>query len=209
MIRSLHTLKAVDQLKDVTVSLEARTRVLEDMSRRDPLTGLYNRGHLDVFLEQVFSRALSQGTAVSIAFADLDKFKNINDTYGHAAGDQVLKSAAQMLRRSLRDSDVVARYGGEEFIIVLPGSSQLVALEVCDRIQHCFRETSHVLNHGWEVPLTISMGIATHGDGVNFDTVENFIRAADAAAYEAKKQGRDRNIVHLPGRVASGPNKLH
>ena len=108
MLRNLRALQEVDYLQDHAESLASRTKELEETNRRDALTGLFNRGYLDRFLEFAFKEASEREEPLSIAFADLDKFKSINDTYGHQIGDQILVTTANILKSSLRGTDIVA-----------------------------------------------------------------------------------------------------
>jgi len=194
MLRSLHALQTVDNLQDQAVSLESRTKELEETNRRDALTGLYNRRHLDEFLEDAYHQAISEGRPLSIAFADLDKFKSINDTYGHQVGDQILETTAKILKANVRGDDLVARYGGEEFIIVYPGTDCELVKIICERIVKAFQETRHDVGATEALAVTISVGTATLGDGRSFDSVDEFVKAADKALYTAKLQGRNRSI---------------
>ncbi|MEM7283533.1 MAG: GGDEF domain-containing protein, partial [Pseudomonadota bacterium] len=118
MIRNLQSLREVNSLKEAAETLETRTQELEAENKRDALTGIYNRSHLDAVLDNEYVSATKNGWPLSIAFVDIDFFKKVNDTYGHSAGDTVLRNAAKILQKGTRDTDVVARYGGEEFILL-------------------------------------------------------------------------------------------
>jgi diguanylate cyclase (GGDEF)-like protein len=194
MLRSLHALQTVDSLQDQAESLETRTKELEETNRRDALTGLYNRRHLDEYLEDAFRQATERHQPVSIAFADLDKFKGINDTYGHQVGDQILEATAKILKASVRGDDVVARYGGEEFIIVFPGTDRALVQTICERIVKSFQATTHDVGAAEALAVTVSMGMATHAEDRMFESVDAFVKAADKALYTAKLQGRNRSI---------------
>jgi PleD family two-component response regulator len=124
MIRNLHTLQEMGTLRDTADSMSERARELEEESRRDPLTGAYNRAYLEQYLRQEFEQASRNDWPLSIAFCDLDGFKKVNDTYGHQAGDKVLVATADLLRQNVRRVDVVARYGGEEFVLVFPATDR-------------------------------------------------------------------------------------
>lgn len=155
----------------------------------DSLTGLYNRG---TFLEQ-FTREVSRcargGPAFSLAIFDLDRFKQLNDRYGHPAGDRVLKALAEVLRASIRKHDTVGRYGGEEFALLMPGTGKDTAARVAERVRREL-EVRGVIVEGKRIDVTISGGIATYGvDGDDWDTL---LSAADSALYEAKDAGRNR-----------------
>jgi len=194
VLRNLRALQQVDNLKNTTESLVNRAQELEETSRRDGLTGLYNRRHLDEFLETAFAEAEETGRPLSIAFADLDKFKQVNDNFGHQIGDQILGTTANILKASVRSDDLVARYGGEEFILVLPGTDYALVKTICERIVASFQGTAHDVGAGEELVVTISMGMATHGGKHTFTSVDEFVRAADRALYTAKLQGRNRTV---------------
>lgn len=194
MLRNLRTLQVVEELHDKAETLESRTRELEESSQRDALTGLYNRRHLDEFLGNAFAVAGARGEPLSIAFADLDHFKSINDTYGHQVGDKILVAIAKLLESNTRSSDLVARYGGEEFILVFPNSDTKLVMAICERIVKSTAANKHnFVEEGLSV--TISMGIATHGADVNFPDVKSFVHAADTALYKAKLDGRNRSVL--------------
>jgi diguanylate cyclase (GGDEF)-like protein len=196
LVRSLRALTAVNTLRDQTDSLEIRTRTLEESSRRDPLTGLYNRAFLDEFLDEAFRNANADTAPLSVAFADLDRFKSINDTYGHATGDHVLVTTANILRANVRESDIVARYGGEEFIIVFPNTDHSLVGIITERIVKAFQKTSYDVGVTKDLAVTISVGMATHGDGRDFDKAWSLVKAADEALYAAKLGGRNRCIPY-------------
>ena len=194
MVRNLQALQTVNSLQNQTDSLEERTRELEESSRRDPLTGLYNRAYLNEFLDQAFLTATKKKSPLSVAFADLDRFKSVNDTYGHAIGDQILVTTANILKASVRGSDIVARYGGEEFILVFPDTDYLLVKMISERIVKAFQETHHDVGTTQDLAVTISVGMATHGDGREFENVFALVKAADKALYTAKLQGRNRSV---------------
>lgn len=195
MLRSLQSLNAVNQLKDQTDSLESRTRELEESSRRDGLTGLFNRRHLDEFLAAAFRHARAGGQPLSIAFADLDSFKGVNDTHGHKIGDQVLLATARLLQCNVRSSDVVARYGGEEFVVVFPDTDRETARAICERIVKACADARHDLEtEPSALTVTISIGTATTDAASGFETVDDLVAAADKALYAAKLGGRNRTV---------------
>ncbi len=148
---------------------------------------------IDGYLRQEFEQTSRADWPLSIAFCDLDGFKKVNDTYGHQAGDSVLKATAELLRQNVRRVDVVARYGGEEFILVFPSTDRDVVRQVCERIVAAFRTTRHDIAPQ-PVPVTVSIGYATHDTTQRFASVEALVRAADQALYTAKLQGRNRTV---------------
>ncbi len=197
MIRSLQVLQDINSLKAVTEKSFARTLDLEEENRRDPLTGVYNRTHLDAVLLREYEQSVSQHLPLSVAFADLDNFKAINDNYGHQAGDRTLQKTARILRENTRDTDLIARYGGEEFVVVLPATDAETANGICERIVNAFREATHDLGV-LHARVTISVGCATHCPRTRFANSAELIKAADQALYTAKMRGRNRTVRFEP-----------
>jgi diguanylate cyclase (GGDEF)-like protein len=197
MVRNLHTLREVNTLRVTADSLSARAMELEAETRRDALTGVFNRSFLEQYLAREFDSASRQGWPLSLAFCDLDHFKSVNDTHGHQAGDRILQATARVLRGNTRDSDVVARYGGEEFVLVLPNADAATCRSICERIVAAVGGSRHDIGQG-ELAVTISIGFATQSPGSPFDSVEALLAAADQALYAAKTQGRNRAVPHGP-----------
>ncbi|MEJ2655626.1 MAG: diguanylate cyclase [Desulfobacterales bacterium] len=167
--------------------LEAKKR-LEIQSRTDPLTGVLNRRAILSQIGCELSRAKRDNAHISISILDLDHFKKINDTFGHLAGDAVLRECMHRVESAIRAYDSVGRFGGEEFIVVLPGTNEADAFTVAERIR--LRITGKDANvDGINVPFTISQGLAT-GNGET--TVDQLIALADKALYRAKENGRNR-----------------
>ena len=158
---------------------------LWDMAVTDSLTGLYVRRYFMVKLHEEVHRAERYNNILSIVMADLDRFKNINDTYGHDVGDRVLKEIGRFLQQNVRDLDMVARYGGEEFVIMIPEAAKDAAYSMSERLRKKFSRLKFE-----NLPqITISLGIATFPfDGKQ---PEDLLRKADAAMYAAKKAGRN------------------
>lgn len=155
----------------------------------DSLTGIYNRGTFLAEFEREVSRAARGGAAFSLAIFDLDRFKQLNDRYGHPAGDQVLRAFADVLRSGIRKHDVVGRYGGEEFALLMPQTGKETALRVAERIRRAL-ETRGIHVEVGRIDVTLSAGVATYGaDGEDWDQL---LSAADTALYEAKNAGRNR-----------------
>jgi diguanylate cyclase (GGDEF)-like protein len=181
----------------MTENFEARTAELENKHRRDALTGVFNRGHLDQVLDVEFRSALAGGWPLSVVFADLDRFKQVNDTYGHPAGDAVLIATADIILDAVRDTDCVARYGGEEFVIIFPGLGSEGAKKIGERILARLRSAHHEVTGG-TVVATASLGLATHGPGAPFESAAKLLEAADRSVYAAKRQGRNRLVTYDP-----------
>ncbi len=196
LARNLKMIEESNQARHQAEVLERRARVLEERTRRDGLTGIFNRAHLDEVLREEFVNATESGLPLSIAFLDLDHFKHVNDSHGHQVGDQVLSSVAGMLSAKLRGSDVVARYGGEEFLLVLPGTRIAAARTLLTRLRHEIACTPHATVAGEGIYVTASIGVATHMEVYRFDDLESLVRGADRAVYMAKRAGRDRLTVY-------------
>jgi diguanylate cyclase len=170
---------------DATRQLNRANQFARDAAS-DPLTGLGNRRHLDHRFAELLREAEQSGSALAVAMLDVDRFKPINDNFGHAAGDRVLVALAQLLRDNVRADDVLARLGGEEFVIVLPGKTRERALEICQRL--CERIRHHRWPEGGPERVTASIGVTACGP---FDAAL-LLQRCDEALYEAKRQGRDR-----------------
>jgi len=161
---------------------------LEKLSLTDPLTGLYNRRHLMGTLATEVQRSRRQRRPFTVLLADVDKFKQYNDTHGHLAGDAALVKVAEVFRRTTRAVDCVARYGGEEFVVMLLECPIATAALVAERIRA--RVAEQDLGEG---KVTVSIGLAEYPDGG--DTPEELIATADAAMYQAKSSGRNQVVV--------------
>ena len=166
---------------------------LQDQSIRDPITGLFNRRYMEESLDREIQRCERKRQALSIIMLDVDHFKRFNDTFGHEAGDIVLRELGQFLQRYVRGSDIACRYGGEEFTLILPEAS----LEVCRKRAEQLRQGVRHLNlqhrHHPLGAITLSIGVACFPEhGLSSEVV---IRAADTALYRAKQQGRDRVVT--------------
>lgn len=182
-------------------ALERRIAMLETHTQRDPLTGLYNRAYLDQQLEQEFERAVRKQLPLCLAYVDIDHFKEINDTFGHAAGDQALVTVASQMLARARQRDTVARYGGEEFIVLLPNTYAEDARRVLEGMLAAVREAPGLTRNGAGSRITFSAGIASlTPDGIAFDTPAQLLEAADRALYQTKSTGRGQITVYHTGR---------
>jgi len=171
-----------------TQLIEAR-ETLRIQASHDSLTGVWNRRAILERLGDELARAGREGTPVAVALADLDHFKRINDSYGHAAGDAVLCEAVNRMRVSLRLYDAIGRYGGEEFLMVLPGCTAQDAVKLADRLRMGIgQETVEV--SGGHIVITSSLGVAA-SDTIPVLDAASLIRAADTALYRAKAGGRN------------------
>lgn len=161
------------------------------LAKRDALTGLFNRGEFLRIADLELKRAHRHGTDTCAIMVDLDLFKNINDSYGHPAGDSVLKHAAACLLGGVRNIDVVARVGGEEFVVLLPQTSQAAAVMLAEKLLLLLQHAPAKISSDLQVVVTASFGVGTLPAGQQ-GTVESLYAAADHALYEAKRLGRNR-----------------
>ncbi|MDX2128403.1 MAG: diguanylate cyclase [Chloroherpetonaceae bacterium] len=185
---TMRRLKDSDQQKTLLLKqVREQSEALEKQSKEDSLTSLYNRRYLDKYLSIEFERAKRYDRPLSVAMADIDYFKKVNDRFSHQVGDRVLREVAQIFKKNSRISDVVARYGGEEFVLVMPETIKENAYIVCEKIRQS------VETYDWKsihpnLTLTISIGIAQSDD---IDNYEKLIGKADENLYVAKDKGRN------------------
>ena len=188
--------RANKRLETKISEIEQLQAQLREQAIRDPLTGLYNRRYLDETLEREVARAKRDDLPIAILMLDIDHFKQVNDTYGHEAGDLLLKSLAGILLRESRRSDIACRFGGEEFCVIMPGVPMPVARQRAEAWRKSFAEFSLAYKHH-TLRATLSIGIAIYPDHGN--TGENILHIADGALYTAKQAGRNRvEIAPLP-----------
>jgi two-component system, cell cycle response regulator len=176
---------------------EALQKNLYDSATRDGLTKMYNKKYFSDTFKKEFAYALRQRVPLSLVMFDVDHFKNINDTYGHLAGDYVLARLAGKVSECLRAEDTLARYGGEEFALALREASEKQAFACAERIRRTIELSEFVFN---DVPMavTMSFGVATF-TGAEFQNPEDLIAAADAFLYKAKRGGRNRVEARMLG----------
>jgi diguanylate cyclase (GGDEF)-like protein len=184
------------------IERDASKRIYE-MSVRDGLTGVFNRRYFDERLVAEFAFAARHGTALCVLMGDIDHFKRINDTYGHQAGDLVLRRVVAELRAGLRTEDVMARYGGEEFAVLARGIDVVGTRLFAERVR-AMVERAHIVWEGTRIPITISIGFAHNHAGMTVSKPERLVAAADEALYAAKRAGRNRVECALsPGRYSA------
>jgi two-component system, cell cycle response regulator len=183
-----------EELQKRNSELEEMLYRVEYMAMTDPLTGLYNRRRFNDVLKREFATTWRYQNELSCVMIDIDKFKAINDKYGHPVGDLVLKSIAGVLTESLREVDVATRYGGEEFALIMPHTSKRDAIVATNRIMEKIR-AAEVIAGDEVVRFTVSMGIADMND-VDTNDMDDLIRAADLALYEAKRLGRNQTVAY-------------
>lgn len=163
---------------------------MEELAVKDPLTGAYNRRFLIKYLESGIINAKETGKSIAVVMFDIDKFKRINDDYGHLIGDEVIKALATTLMKSCRDYDIVSRYGGEEFVLVMPGATEEIAIVRAEAIRMAFSELK--IAEAIDRPVTISGGVAELKPIIK--APEDFIAVADNNLYTAKETGRNKIV---------------
>ncbi len=175
------------ELQRLNAKLAEQAKQLKRLSREDELTGLYNRRHLDEYFQREVARARRYRQPLSLVMCDIDHFKQINDAFSHALGDEVLRHVALLLKRHIREHDVPVRYGGEEFVVLLPETPLKSALVVAEKVRRV------VSDYAWEalapgLRVTLSVGVASCDE--KSDPYE-LLAAADSALYRAKREGRN------------------
>jgi two-component system cell cycle response regulator len=167
---------------------------LAERAARDGLTGLFNRRELDTRAHQAVALADRHARPFSCLLLDIDHFKLVNDTHGHAAGDTVLREAAQRICDASRISDIVGRYGGEEFVVLLPETDGPAAVAAADKLRALLADSPVPVGRG-RISIRASIGVATWDDSMR--TPSDLYAAADGALYRAKALGRDRTELHV------------
>ena len=182
--------KTVTELEDVRQKIIAQNAELQILATRDPLTGCYNRRAFFELYERALGAAQNQRSELSCIMADIDKFKSINDTHGHAIGDKVIKIVAEVLQTNCRAEDLVGRYGGEEFCMVMPGMHAEQAVQAAERIRETVENSGYRFTSGLQI--TISLGVSYVGLGASSPL--ELTNQADKALYRAKQTGRNRVV---------------
>jgi diguanylate cyclase (GGDEF)-like protein len=173
-------------------------RIVERQALVDGLTGIANRRQCEDALVAEIARAERLDSTLTLVLADLDDFKAVNDAHGHAVGDDVLRTFADVLRSTVRDTDLAGRWGGEEFLLLLPGAEAVGAAQLADRVREAFAERSSIGRDGEIVTVTCSFGVAQYRPG---DTQRELFGAADRALYQAKRAGKNRVEIDAPVRT--------
>jgi len=195
MIRNLHALSdAVDLQKKASI-LQSENVVLRQETTLDGLTGVGNRRYFEESLSKEFESAARHKWPLSLIFVDIDYFKEINDSYGHPAGDEILREIAKMITGTLRSEDVIARYGGDEFVVLLPGSDNEAAGKVAARLVDQAEDCGAPIE-GQDISPTLSLGVVTMDGSDSFDTPQDLLAAADQALYHSKKSGRNQHTCY-------------
>jgi diguanylate cyclase (GGDEF)-like protein/PAS domain S-box-containing protein len=186
-------------IRDITERAQAQAALLKSEARlreqsvRDHLTGLFNRRYMEETLERELLRAARKGLSLGIIMLDVDHFKRFNDTWGHAAGDEILRELGSLLLRQVRGEDIACRYGGDEFIIVLPDASREVTRERAELICEYARQFNLQFEGQSLAAVTLSLGVAAFPEHGATSTA--LLRAVDAALYRAKHEGRSRVVL--------------
>jgi diguanylate cyclase (GGDEF)-like protein len=180
-----------EALAPAAVALDNAMRIAraEELSVTDDLTSLYNSRYLSQVLRRETKRASRNGRPLSLLFIDLDGFKSVNDNHGHLCGSKALVEAADVIRASARETDMIARYGGDEFALLLPDTGSEGAVAVGERIRERVAAHAFLESDGLQIRLTASVGVATLPDVAT--TVEELVRAADMAMYHVKYSGKN------------------
>ena len=182
--------RALDDVRQSNTQLQEALRRTEELAATDPLTGLYNRRHFSRVLDQMFAEAGRYGKDLAAVMIDLDGYKQLNDTFGHQLGDELLVAAGKVIGANMRRMDIAARYGGDEFVLLLPHASAEEAAGVVQRIREEFAGASAKVL-GRERGVTMSVGVASlHRQRCT--NADQLVAAADAALYVAKELGRNR-----------------
>jgi two-component system, cell cycle response regulator len=179
--------------KRYTERLRDNVQLSIEMAITDALTGLFNRRYMQSHLATLVDQSAARGKPIAVLVVDIDHFKSVNDSYGHDAGDDVLREFALRIRKSIRNIDLACRYGGEEFVIVMPETDLAVATMVAERLRRRIASEPFAIGHGVrKLEVTISIGLAARA-GVN-DTAAAILKRADTALYCAKRDGRNRVV---------------
>jgi len=195
--RSEEALKAAHAELAARVSeIESLNRQLREQAVRDPLTRLHNRRYFEESIPGEVARAIRTDKPLALLAIDIDHFKQVNDTHGHANGDRVLQNLAQVISADVRASDLVCRFGGEEFTVCLPGASLEAALARAEQWRSRFADSRVEGEGGASVECTLSVGVAMFLGAA--DTIEATLQRADAALYQAKREGRNRVVTADP-----------
>lgn len=194
-------LEANAALRQQLAEVDSLHRQLSDQANRDALTGLFNRRYLDSTLERELARCKREGRSLSLLMIDIDHFKQVNDTYGHIGGDQVLKEIGTLLFANARTEDVACRYGGEEFTLLLPNMPLEVAHERAEQLRETFAAMAVPFGE-FAIRTTISVGIAVYPE--HGKTPDELTQRADRALYQAKAAGRNRVVVFERCPAAAG-----
>ena len=187
---ALYSFRRWNELREREIALYDALKEVELLARTDALTGLYNRRYFLEFSRRDLEISSRYSIPFSILMLDIDHFKAVNDTYGHATGDVVLKNVASILLCMTRSTDIVARYGGEEFVILFSLTELKQAVALAERLREKIADETFFSLHGGKISLTVSIGVTQWTPGTS--KIEDMIERADTALYKAKRAGRNR-----------------
>jgi len=181
------------KMRNLLETISGHYRELEYLARFDPLTGVANRRHFVEMVEAEMSRSSRYGKPLSILMVDIDQFKEVNDAYGHQAGDIILQALSETCKIVLRAFDIVGRWGGDEFAILLPETPPAIAPQVAERLRDAIEST--VVDLEMHSPLHFSVSIGCASRNAKDDNLDTLLNIADRALYDAKRTGRNRVCV--------------
>jgi len=183
-----------EQIRTLDLKVKEKTEALQELAITDPLTKLFNRRYFAEVSSQMFSLAKRESEPLSVIMLDIDRFKTINDTYGHLNGDRVIEALADVVRSTKRESDIACRYGGEEFVLLLPKTPLNGAVELAQRIRKAIESYSVASDTDETIQFTVSVGVS-EADYMKDKSIESVTKRADDAMYQAKKEGRNRTCA--------------
>jgi diguanylate cyclase (GGDEF)-like protein len=186
MLRSLDALRELTKSSAVADIADPRATDLEEETRRDPLTGVYNRAHFERAVLREFANAATRLWPLSIARVELDDFKAINDRFGQQAGDRILQATARLIRGQTRETDLIARIGFEEFVVLMPATDSATARRLCDRIVETFKDAEHLVGSE-NARVAVSLGCATFGGGTAFASAGELLQAASPSSSSLRR----------------------
>ncbi|MBN2317888.1 MAG: GGDEF domain-containing protein [Acidobacteria bacterium] len=188
--------RLLDQARQALADLHLRTiqeaRFLSIQVQRDTLTSLYNRAYLNDALENLFLSSQTLSQPLTVIFLDIDRFKEINDTYGHQGGDAVLVSVSRAIQSATRSGDTVTRFGGDEFIVLLDNTEESLGGKIAERIRASIAKAPHSIGDGKVINVTVSVGWTTMTPDSNISSAQELLDIADASLYAAKASGRNK-----------------
>ncbi|MBK8618755.1 MAG: GGDEF domain-containing protein [Anaerolineales bacterium] len=181
-------------MAEANIALQTALLREQELAHTDGLTGVHNRRYLYEVAEREFEIAVRYQQALAVIMFDIDYFKKVNDTFGHAAGDQILQRVTQVARAELRSADVIGRYGGEEFVVILPMTNAQQAYPLAERIRAGVA-AMRVSTEKGEAAVTLSIGIVDMRQTEKINSIEELISRADKVMYNAKQAGRNQTKI--------------